>query len=281
MQQRCRQRCSRGAGSGAGRGARTSTALAQMTSESVRIRSSSSACRALSASVPSRLGFAGASSPSSGAVEHASDMDGECSRSREVRSDEPGAPRWHSLCLATGSAHSLRSMLRRDTCGAWRNTTAAEAASWHACPLWNNTVVEPMELARFRCDLHASPNQLRRWHSCEPSHASHRTIARNATLFFVGDSLAQQAAKAMACMLASQSHTHNRTLTVAPSNPPSRYGTMTFRPATWYDKVNPRTRPHRERGPQFCIGVSVFDGHTRICFISTWPTAIRPSDLAG
>ena len=265
MQQRCRQRCSRGAGSGAGRGARTSTALAQMTSESVRIRSSSSACRALSASVPSRLGFAGASSPSSGAVEHASDMDGECSRSWEVRSDEPGAPRWHSLCLATGSAHSLRSMLRRDTCGAWRNTTAAEAASWHACPLWNNTVVEPMELARFRCDLHASPNQLRRWHSCEPSHASHRTIARNATLFFVGDSLAQQAAKAMACMLTTQSHTRKRTLTVAPQ-------------ASWYGEVNPRMRPHQERGPPFCVGVSDFDGaHTRICFVTAWPTAF---DLA-
>ena len=65
---------------------RTSTALAQMTSESVRIRSSSSACRALSASVPSRLGFAGASSPSSGAVEHASDMmDGVFAKQEYVR----------------------------------------------------------------------------------------------------------------------------------------------------------------------------------------------------
>ena len=155
-------------------------------------------------------------------------------------------------------------MLRRDTCGAWRNTTAAEAASWHACPLWNNTVVEPMELARFRCDLHASPNQLRRWHSCEPSHASHRTIARNATLFFVGDSLAQQAAKAMACMLTTQSLT-TQTLTVAPQ-------------ASWYGKVNPRMRPHQKRGPPFCVGVSDFDGaHTRICFVTAWPTAF---DLA-
>lgn len=160
-----------------------------------------------------------------------------------------------------------RSMLRRDTCGAWRNTTAAEAASWHACPLWNNTVVEPMELARFRCDLHASPNQLRRWHSCEPSHASHRTIARNATLFFVGDSLAQQAAKAMACMLTTQSHTRKRTLTVAPQ-------------ASWYGEVNPRMRPHQERGPPFCVGVSDFDGaHTRICFVTAWPTAFDMATL--
>ena len=93
VQQRCRQRCSRGAGSGAGRGARTSTALAQMTSESVRIRSSSSACRALSASVPSRLGFAGASSPSSGAVEHASDMMDGVFAKQGVRSMSGRAPR--------------------------------------------------------------------------------------------------------------------------------------------------------------------------------------------
>ena len=185
-----------------------------------------------------------------------------------------------STCMPTARLNlAMQVQGSTQACGAWRNTTAAEAASWHACPLWNNTVVEPMERARFRCDLHASPNQLRRWHSCEPSHGSHRAVARNATLFFVGDSLAQQAAKAMACMLATQSHTRKGTLAVAPSNPLPRYGTIIFRPAIWYGKVNPRTRPHRERGPPFCVGVSDFDGHTRICFVSAWPTAFDQATL--
>ena len=153
-------------------------------------------------------------------------------------------------------------------CGAWRNATAHEAASWLSCPLLNNTAIEPFEEERFRCGLHGRLNELRKWQPCqqsiEPRQAAASALANNATFFFVGDSLARQAAKAMACKLLRLRRKLDRGRLVVGA------------PEWWYSVVNPRSRPHRRRGLPFCVRISGDIGShlTRVCFISAWPSVL-------
>ena len=158
-------------------------------------------------------------------------------------------------------------MSRDVTCdGSWRNATPAEALSMLSCPLLHNDTagLEPHELQRFRCDRYERPPQLRRWHSpCRRNLHLHELRA-GATVFFVGDSLAQQAAKAMACRLFRlfRQRSSSASLEHVRARQP------------WMAYIDPRNRPHRGRGPPWCVLVE----RIRLCYITAWPSAMHVSE---
>ena len=178
----------------------------------------------------------------------------------------------------------------------WCNATASFAKL--SCPLLNKTVIEPNEIRRFRCDMHGQPNQIRRFlpsapalctGSAESFHAHHPraferpNIPTNGTIFFVGDSLAQQAARAFTCRLwefrSQRAGRHHNTHHSTTAN--GAHDDLLEVPAaasSWYDIVNPRSRPHRERGAPWCVRFQAVD-RLRICFVTAYPSVLGTASV--
>ena len=187
---------------------------------------------------------------------------------------------------------------------AWHNVTEREAARWRACPLLADgpiSVARP-QTARFRCDVPmlgksgwTTANPLRRWTCTRGSDTRTDdtirglTRTKNVTFFFLGDSIAEQAAKAMACKFWRHLH-------AAGQQP-----LMERRDERWF--ALDLRRPHHERGPPWCVRVAGrhqdqqpqqpqqpqqqhhqhhqhhLHQQQRVCFLSAWPTVLELASL--
>ena len=142
-----------------------------------------------------------------------------------------------------------------------------------ACPLWNDTIIEPNQRTRFMCHAHDQSTPRRVASSrCAFARAAPAKRLRAGTLFLIGDSMDHQLGKATACRLWSL-HTA-RDITIERAVP-------------WMKTLD-RSRPHASRGAPWCIRIptSVLLAPTlsRVCVLSAHPTSLATAEalaLAG
>lgn len=152
--------------------------------------------------------------------------------------------------------------------GVWEDDKLHHYYGEWRCPLWNGTRLDHLDAHRFLCP---PETPFRSFRQAQPACArlvrsTWGTLALNRSVFFVGDSLSMQHAKAFACRMLAELARH-RSL---PAPPGELWSAQAVAP--WVHLANPRREPHSKhnaRQQPFCVHVD----RRAACFVSSWPTA--------